>query len=236
MSTRRNFNNQASALVLVSVIVVVHLCASATDASTFLKKQGNHWELQVRKGLLGEFVEHLEQEHRVIISGMEAREKEMITLTAVADSMPDIMKRLLLHLGEKNFAFEYTDNRLSRVLVLPGGTEDIRNLSTIVSSQIPSFAESLDAVEIIGIIEGSQAQKLDIRKGDLLLEYDGMKINRASELVEETKKRSTADEIELVLLRNGDPVRLNAKGGFLGVQIKTVKIFTEELVGIHERF
>lgn len=236
MSTRRKTEKQIWALLIMPFLIVSHLSASTMDASIVLKKQGQQWELNIQKGPLGALLERLAQEHQVIINGLESREKEILNLTTVGDSIGDIIRSLLLHLGEKNFAFEYTDNRLSRVLVLPGGTEDMRNISTIVSSQMPASAESVDAVEVLGIVEGSQAQKLDIRRGDLLLEYGGRKINRASELVEETKKRSTDDEIELVLLRNGDPIRLNARGGFLGVQVKTVKIFTEELAGIHEQF
>jgi len=236
MSARRNSKIQTWPLLVMPFLIVVHLSASAVDASTVLKKQGQRWELNIQKIPLSELLERLFREHQVIVSGLDSRGKEILNLTAVGDSLADIIRSLLLNLGEKNFAFEYTDNRLSRVLVLPGGAEDMRNISTIVSSQVPALAESVDAVEVLGIIEGSQAQNLDIRKGDLLLEYDGMKIDRASKLVEETKKRSSADEIELVLLRNGDPVRLNARGGFLGVQVKTIKIFTEEMVGIHERF
>jgi len=236
MSTRRKAEKQTWALLIMPLLIVAHLSASTMDDAIVLKKQGMQWELNIQKGPLRVLLERLAHEHQVIISGLESRENELLNLTTVGDSIADIIRSLLLHLGEKNFAFEYTDNRLSRVLVLAGGAEDMRNISAIVSSPMPASAESVDAVEVLAIVEGSQAQKLDIRKGDLVLEYDGLKINRASELVAETQKRSTDDEIELVLLRNGDPVRLNARGGFLGVQVKTVKIFTEELVDVHERF
>jgi S1-C subfamily serine protease len=77
------------------------------------------------------------------------------------------------------------------------------------------------------IVDGSQAQEAGLQKGDIILEYGGTKISRAAELVKESKTRSPDEEVELLIIREGEQVRVNVKGGFIGVRIKTVNLPAE---------
>jgi S1-C subfamily serine protease len=133
------------------------------------------------------------------------------------------------HLAVKNYALEDTDGKLTRVSVLPEARQ------TVASEPMPSADEALQipgqaphatagAVEVQGIVDHSQAQEVGLRKGDIILEYAGTQITRAAELVVESKKRTTEEDIELLVLREGQQVHVNVKGGFIGIRIKTVNM------------
>lgn len=236
MSVPVKYKNILWVFLILNYLVISGSAAPGIDSSVTVRVYEKSWELTVQKDLLEVLLDTIYQDFQVEVLGLESRKKESITLSVTGKSLADIIRSLLLYLGEKNFAFEFVDNRLKRVLVLPEANSDIRNLSSAISAQGNNRGKSVNAVEIQGIIDGSQAKKLDFRKGDLIIEYDGIKINRAMELIEETKKRTPDEEIEILLLRNGDFVRSKANGGFIGVQVKTIKIFREELEGTSGRF
>jgi len=77
------------------------------------------------------------------------------------------------------------------------------------------------------IVGDSQAQEAGLRKGDIIIEYGGRNITRAAELVKESRKKPPDEEVELLVMREGEQVRVNVKGGFIGVRIKTVNLPTE---------
>ncbi len=207
-----------------------------TDPAIIFEVEDKSWVLNVQRGLLDDLVDHIYQDFQLEILGLETRKRETITLSLKGKTLADIARGLLQYLGEKNFAFEFENDRLKRVLVLPEANVDIRNLSFAIFTYEGDQGQSINAVEIQGIIDGSQAKKLNLRKGDLIVEYDGLKITRATELIEATKKRSFDEDVEILLLRNGDFFPLRAKGGFIGIQVKTIKIFKEELEGSDGRF
>ncbi len=220
--------------LVLSIIIyswVVSGNATQVDHSSIVKLQDNYWLLSIQQRPLGEVIADIYRDFQVEIHGLESRKKEIVTLSAPGKSLPDLIRSLLQWLNEKNYAFEFVDNRLKRVVVLPETSDDLPSGSTVGSLSEVEQSKSVNAVEIQGVVEDSQAKNLNFQKGDLILEYDGVKISQSSELVRETRKKSPDEEVELLLLRNGDFIRMNAKGGLLGIRIKTVKVFAEELRG-----
>ena len=59
---------------------------------------------------------------------------------------------------------------------------------------------------------------------DLIVEYDGIRIHNAAQLVAEVKKKSNESSIEMIVVRDQSPLRIVVQGGFLGVRIKTERI------------
>jgi hypothetical protein len=66
-------------------------------------------------------------------------------------------------------------------------------------------------------------------QGDIILEYDGVPINSARQLVSEVEKKSQISQIEMVIVRQKIPTRVILNGGFIGVRILTNKIPRDEI-------
>ena len=198
------------------------------EASSLVEFQQGKIILRAREIPLRRILQDIDNEFHVTIRGLEGRAAEAITFYSQADTLQDILSALLRHLDEKNYAFEYHSEILKQVSVLPEAKTENPAFSA-QQGQEPKRNETVNAVEILGIVDRSQAEELALRKGDLILEYDGVKIDRASELVSKTKKRAPAEQIEIVVMRDGDPLRFFVNGGFIGIRIKTIKILKEAL-------
>jgi S1-C subfamily serine protease len=74
------------------------------------------------------------------------------------------------------------------------------------------------------IIEASQAESAGLQKGDIILEYDGVPITSAQQLVSEVEKKAQINQIEMVIVRRKIMTRLILNGGFIGVRIATKNI------------
>ena len=83
--------------------------------------------------------------------------------------------------------------------------------------------------QIQSIVEGSQAESAGLQEGDIVLEYDGVPIRSAQQLVREVEKKATNSQIELVVVRQKITTRLILSGGVIGVRITTQKIPRAEL-------
>ena len=89
--------------------------------------------------------------------------------------------------------------------------------------------EFIDAVKVIGIVKGSQAESLALRENDIIIEYDGIRITKGpQELVEEVQKKSNKESVDMVIVHNGRPGKLVLKSGLIGVRIDPIKISKEE--------
>jgi len=63
---------------------------------------------------------------------------------------------------------------------------------------------------------------------DIIVEYDGVPITNARQLVKEVEKKAVNNQVEMVIVREKIPMRLTLGGGFIGVRIMTKKIAQEE--------
>ena len=74
----------------------------------------------------------------------------------------------------------------------------------------------------------SQAELIGLLPGDLIVEYDGIRINSATQLVRVVEENSTKSQVEMVVVRDKRPMRVILQGGRIGVRITNKKITKEE--------
>lgn len=207
--------------------------AVSTDDTAFqIQFEKGNIIFAARQAPLQNILNGLRKEFHIQITGLEDRGTESVTYTILAQLQQDVIKGLMRHLAVKNYALEHTDGKLTRVSVFPearhtASSEPALSPSETTPKKNEEPKQSDSAVEVQSIIDDTQAQEADLRKGDIILEYGGIKINRAAELVKESKKRTADEAVELLVIRDGEQVRVSVKGGFIGVRIKTVNVSTE---------
>jgi hypothetical protein len=74
---------------------------------------------------------------------------------------------------------------------------------------IPDFNHSGGGVLIAGVIPGSPAEKVGLRKGDLLVEVDGAAVNNLAEYAAVLKEHAPGDIIPLVFVRDSKRITVN---------------------------
>ena len=70
---------------------------------------------------------------------------------------------------------------------------------------------------------------MDLTAGDIIIEYDGVRISSAQQLVEEVEKKAENSQVEMIVIREKTPMRLILAGGIIGVRIVTKNISYEEI-------
>ena len=215
---------------------------SAPAAAPAINTDGGAFQIQFEKGNiifaarqtpLQDILNGLHKEFHIQITGLEDRGTESVTYAIQAESLQDVIRGIMRHLTVKNYALEHSYGKLTRVSVFPEARHTVSSEpaqpppSETIQKEDEEPKPSAGAVAVQSIIDDTQAQEADLRKGDIILEYGGIKINRAAELVKESKKRTTDEEVELLVIREGEQVRVSVKGGFIGVRIKTVNLPTE---------
>jgi C-terminal processing protease CtpA/Prc len=176
---------------------------------------------------LAEIVKELFERYTIEVKGLENRDNQKVTFTYTADTPEDLLKSLLRHIGIKNFAFEFTDATLQRLVVLPEASDNISSFSE--STKDNGQQKAIVGVAMIqSIVEDSQAESVGLQAGDIILEYDGVPISSAQQLVDEVEKKAENSQVEMVLVRQKIPTRLILSGGFIGVRIMTRNIPREE--------
>lgn len=179
--------------------------------------------LEARDSTLGEIVSKFYDRYTLEIKGLENRAGEKVTFSYTADTLEGLLKSLLRHLGIKNYAFEFDDEILKRLVAVPEATSEVPSFSP--SSNIPNQEnEFVSIAQVQSIIEASQAESAGLQIGDIILEYDGVSISSAQQLVSEVEKKAQVNQIEMVIVRQKIPTRLILSGGFIGVRILTKKI------------
>ena len=178
--------------------------------------------LEATEASLEAVVDGIYREFSVSISGLDKKKSERINLLVEGTSLEAVLRRLFQKMGKKNFAFEFKGNTLKHVSVLPESSAPPNRPPPPLNPQSTKAASS-GSVEVLEVIEGTQAEILGLQKGDRILEYDKIPLTRASELVKETKMRESFETVEILILRKGERVRFFFNGGYMGVRIKTVK-------------
>jgi hypothetical protein len=177
---------------------------------------------------LVEIFKELYDKYSVEVSGLESRRSEKLTLSLEAEALETLLRRLLGHLGVKNFAIQYTDARLTRIMVI---AEPVRDTTISEKRQRDRWnqPESVSVAQILSVVEFSQAESLDLTAGDIIIEYDGVRINSAQQLVEEVEKKAENRQVDMTVIREKIPMRLILAGGTIGVRIRTKNISYEEI-------
>ena len=201
--------------------------ALPTNEDSFqIEFQEGYLLFKAQKAPLNVIIDGIAQEFQVVITGLDARYSETITFSIKAKSLQEVLKIMFRHLGEKNVAFEFIDDRLRYISVVPESKKKLRSQPQLKTlDAVPE--DRVTAIEVLEVINASQAADIGVEKGDLILEYGGMRLSRASELVEETKRRSPSEIVEMVVFRKGGQLRFYVNGGIIGVRVKTVTVLKE---------
>jgi hypothetical protein len=177
---------------------------------------------------LFEIIKELYDKYSVEVLGLESRESEKFTFSFEADTLETLLRRLLRYLGVKNFAIQFADARLTRIVVLP---ESVSNITISENLQTDRWnpPESISVAQIMSVVASSQAESLDLTAGDIIIEYDGVRINSAQQLVEEVEKKAENSQVDMIVIREKNSMRLILAGGTIGVRIRTKNISYEEI-------
>jgi hypothetical protein len=183
--------------------------------------------LKLDETSLEEVVELFRGYYAVEILGLEPSYGDMITVQISEAKFDQVVKTLLRNLGVKNYAFEYNDETLRRVYVLP--VSGLLPRADFFGEKQPIPEQSyLNAVEIVEVVKDSQAQTIGLQTGDFVVEYDGVRIRNARQLVNEAGNTTTDQQVEMIVLRDQLPVSFILHGGFIGIKIRTRRIAQQD--------
>ena len=188
--------------------------------------------IETHDSVLSEIFKELYDKYSIEVSGLESRETDKITFSFEADTLEALLRGLLRYLGVKNFAIQFADATLTKIVVVPDSMSDITTSENVQMDQRDQV-EALSVAQIQSIVAFSQAESLDLIAGDIIIEYDGVRITSAQQLVEEVEKKSEKSQVEMIVIREKNPVRLILAGGIIGVRIMTKKISKEEINAIY---
>ncbi|MGE0086503.1 MAG: PDZ domain-containing protein [Desulfococcaceae bacterium] len=216
-------------MILLSLFLSAEVW-SATDVSGPVILKENRLTLEAAGLPLGKILDEIRIQGGVEFVGLEDRTEEAVNFSAKAEPLEKALKRLLRTLDVSSYAFEYKRTKLKRVSVVPKSKSDVslpRPPVPAESGQMPVVNESV--VRIIRINEGTQAENLDLMENDLILEYDGVRIRNAQQLVAAVKKKLPAETVEMLVIREKEPRRIVLNGGLIGVNVVTVTVPASEL-------
>jgi S1-C subfamily serine protease len=75
---------------------------------------------------------------------------------------------------------------------------------------VPDYGIHTDGVRLAGVSEGSPAARAGLREGDVIVQLADMKIRNIEDLMAALQAHKPGDEVEIVVLRTGSPVKLKA--------------------------
>ena len=202
----------------------------AKDASGPILLKENRLTLEAVGMPLGKILNEISIQGGVKFVGLEDRLEEAVNFSANAEPLEKALKRLLRTLDVSSYAFEYTRTKLKRVSVVPNANKTgaaVRPPVSPENAQPPMPGEN--AVRIIRVNEGTQAENLDLKENDLIFEYDGVRVRSAQQLVAAVKKKDPSQTVEMVVFRERSPRRIVLNGGLIGVNVITVTVPGSEL-------
>jgi len=189
-------------------------------SSLIVEYQKDELVLQAQETPLGDILDEIEKVCLLEIFGLEGRGDEQITFS-FKGVIDEGLKQFLKHLDEVNYSFEFANENLKRV-VLSG--------EKTVSSSIPARKDrvviqdkAISLVEIQSIEEGYQAETVGLFEGDLIIEYDGIKITDVKQLKKEVQEKKDKEKIEMKVKRDEEIIPFVLKGGIIGVHVRTIK-------------
>jgi len=218
--------------ILLTLLILLSGSAAGMAAEGTIDKivkfQNDTLTIQASKTPLTKILSAINKKCLVKITGLEHRKDEKITFFSNKGSPERILKDFLRHLGEKNYAFEYGNAALLQIVVLPGAKADNYPTATL-ANQKENLPDTVKAVRVVGVIDGTQAQTVGLMKGDIVLEYGGLTIGSTDELIKPTKTKTNTDQVEILVLRENYQLRFILNGGLIGVRIKNASVAKEPL-------
>ena len=194
--------------------------------------------LSVEQKPLADVLAAIKHQCDVAVTGLEGRFQETVTFSAEKEPVEATIKRLLRSLDETNYAFFYNMTQLRQVSVVPKSKAaapasvemPVAEIVPDTGPDAPTAQDALEkAVRVINVNKGTQAETLGLQRGDLVVEYDGVAIQNSHQLVSIVKQKSESDTVDMVVIRDGEPLRMTLNGGLIGINIKTVAVSESEL-------
>ena len=221
-------------IICLLTIFILHIFAFSIAAEvqthplSKVSFQNEKLLIHVKASPLKQILDKIHKECQVKISGLKQRNNEVITFISKEGDLHDVLRNFLQYLGEKNFAFVYFGQKLKRISVFPGIKGEIPVPPAPEYKEEKKEEKLIRVVRVSSVVENSQAEDLGLIPDDLIIEYDGIKISGAHELVKEVLKKSPDEQVEMIVVRNNELMRFTLNGGYIGVRIKTIKISEEE--------
>ncbi len=206
-------------------ILFVFLCPipCAAASGPVVECRPGEFVLQAEKIQLADILEKISSTCKIQIVGLEGRENEQITFSSRGETPEEVIKRLLRYIKEENYAFEFSDVNLTKVSVVPKSLGKGSSLSA-QPQENPDENAFASRVEVKSIIQGTQAQSLGLQAGDLIVEYDGVKIDNPQTLVNEVRQKADRGTVEMLVVRDRRPMPVTLNSGLIGVRIGSKQI------------
>ncbi len=127
--------------------------------------------------------------------------------------------KLLQFIADVTERLEVEDNRPAYVRVEPQGPHGVAASAEGTGSSggggygpyfgsIPDFAEPPTGVRFADVRDGSPAAKAGLKAGDIMIEFDGKKIQNLADFAYLLRLKKPGDEVDVEVLRNGQPMRV----------------------------
>jgi len=113
--------------------------------------------------------------------------------------------------------------------LIEGGKVVYGALGVIIRDLDPDLAESLGfedtkGVAITEVIEGSAAEKAGMKRYDVVVEFNGKKVEKVNEFRSRVAMLKPGTKVKIVVVRNGKRKTLNAELGESSAELKSAKI------------
>jgi C-terminal processing protease CtpA/Prc len=217
------FLSLAMAVVMLVLQPVVISSESVPAADKIVGKAHGKFYIKADNVSIGSVTAAFDRTFDIEVKGLEIQSQEKITYAYESESLEELLKGFLRHLKIQNYAFEFSAETLTLINVLPGASKG--NSTSFGSTANATRKQDTVTVAVIkSVIDSSQADSAGLLPDDLIVEYDGIRIHNAAQLVAEVKKKSDESSIEMIVVRDQTPLRVVVQGGFLGVRIKTERI------------
>jgi len=211
-------------LVLIAFFDAIDNSAASED---IIGVQNGVFFIKASDTPLRRIIKTINEKYSIDVIGLEGRIDDKITYSFQAPTSEGLVKGLLRHLGIKNYALEFADEKILRIVIIAGGGKETA-LSEVPQPRLSAKNEFVSVAEIQGVLDSSQAKSLGLLEGDVIIEYDGVRIRNAQQLVSEVEKKSSKNQIEMIVIREKIPMRLILSGGFVGVRVMTKNVPQEE--------
>lgn len=215
------------------VLSAGHLSVLSVDLSAFEDGQ----TVDFRDMDVHAAVRQLETRFQIRIQGLAHRYGQKMSFVC-SGPVPQVMAQFLRQLNETDYAFFYKGNRLSRIVVVNGGVNT--GAAGAVHDPLPENTdptEESDALAEVAyvrdVLENTTAEKIGLQPGDIIIEYDGVKISHFSTLKKQTRLAAHKPAVSMTIVRDRAPLRMFLEPGVIGVVMGLQKIPARELAGYY---